>query len=53
MREVKAFSLEDVATYAAVYDMLAQKGVKVTVGGAEAIEKNRDMFKTVRTTYVE
>ena len=53
MREIKQFCPEDVTAYAAVYDMLAEKGEKVTVGGAEAIEKNRDLFKTVLTTYAE
>ncbi len=31
----------------------AEKGQKVTVGGAEAIEKNRELFKTVSTAYAD
>ena len=53
MREIKQFTPEDVKTLAALFDQLAEKGARITVGGTQAIEEARETFKTIDTRFTE
>lgn len=47
MKELKAVTVEDIPNYAEVYEYLVTNGVRVTVGGYNAIQNNADMFDAI------
>ena len=53
MHVMKTFTPEDVQTYAAMFDKLAEQGVKLCIGSAAEIEKNAEMFDTIVTDWAE
>lgn len=53
MHVMKEFTPEDVQTYAAMFDRLAEQGVKFCIGSAAEIEKNAGMFDTIVTDWAE
>lgn len=53
MHVMKQFTPEDVQTYAAMYDKLAEQGVKLCIGSAAEIEENAGMFDTILSNWAE
>ena len=53
MHVMKTFTPEDVQTYAAMFDKLAEQGVKLCIGSTAEIEKNAEMFDTIVTDWAE
>ncbi len=53
MHEIKQVTPEDIKELASVFDLFAEQGRMLTIGGAAAIEENRDMFEEINTYYVE
>ena len=53
MHVMKQFTPEDVQTYAAMYDKLAEQGVKLCIGSAAEIEENAGMFDTILSDWAE
>lgn len=47
MKEVKAFSLEDVEAYADLFDKLAKDGLMLTLATEQTVNENRDLFGTI------
>ena len=53
MHVMKEFTPEDVQTYAAMFDRLAEQGMKLCIGSAAEIEKNAEMFDTIITDWAQ
>ena len=53
MKEIKSMKLEDLNELASIYDKMVKGGVKVTVGGREAIEMNADLFDDIIYDYIK
>lgn len=53
MKEIKSFSKEDFESMLTLTKKLNKNGVKVTVGGAEQINENKEMFDLIITDFIE
>ena len=53
MKQIKSAKPEDVEEFIRYLEVLKKDGVKITVGNAEQIYKNKDMFDIIITDFMK